>query len=203
MGNVVETTLPPFTQIFTATASMSPRPGYTTARVTCIGGGASGYDSDSGVFRSGGGGGAWAQSIVTFTPSDALTVTVGQGGKTENPGAPSELRRNGIQQVLAGPGRPNGGGDGSASGSIGQVRFSGSNGGTVNGPVGEGSDPAGGPSGGPGTVFVSSVDGAKATNGGSQTLNAYGFGGFGVPGGGPAHAWGKQGVVVIEWGLSA
>ncbi len=167
--------------IFTASGSWTAPAGITSVDVAVWGaGGGSGYYSGG----AGGGGAYSRKNAISVTPGNSYTVTVGAGGN-ETVGGDSWFSATNV--VLAkggglgvygfnGGGPPcTGGAGGSAAAGVGDVKYSGGNGGT--------GDCYGGMGAGGGGGAGSSSDGANgsgATYGAGGTGNSGGHGGTGV-----------------------
>jgi hypothetical protein len=172
--------------------------GITEINVACWGGGGGGSGKNANR-GSGGGGGAYSGSSIATTPGNVYNYTIGNGGAgsvTSNSGGDTNFG-NGLVIAKGGSGAGMtsyvGANGGSAASCVGQVTFSGGNGG--NGGVGStgnvgGGGGAGGPTGagGPGgsTGFGGGAGGignAPGGNGGAGSFS-WGYGGTGLTYGG-------------------
>lgn len=181
--------------------------------IEVIGGGGGGSkDQNSG---GGGGGGAYAKVInVALTPGSTITYQVGAGADEQQSGGDTWFNRTSgsattcnastmLVCAKGGTGTNNqaGGAGGQASASVGQVKYSGGNGGTKNGCLFQecGSD---GGSGGGGAAgpYGAGVGGVGATGGSGASGAAGGAGGAGFGGvGGASDTAGGNGT---EWGTA-
>lgn len=165
---------------FTTSTTWTAPAGVTSVTVECWGGGGGGggATSDSvGEFGGGGAGGAYARKVVTVTPGNSYTVTVGTGGSgvlADNgiAGNPSWFSTLSTVYAVGGNGGlsfPNGGtgGIGSSATSIGDTLYRGGNGadGILNSNGGGGGGGAG-----------------SSSDGGDTTTSVGGSGGTGNPG---------------------
>jgi hypothetical protein len=158
-----------------------------TVEAWAAGGGGGALDNHG---QGGGGGGAYVQSVVTVVPSSAYTVQVGTGGAPGLPGGDSYfdselilVARGGLNAVES-----TGGIGGSADLSLGDIRFSGGNGG--DGIVGGGRPNSRGGGGGGGSAYPD-ANGNDGTDGGS---NIAGEGGTGSGDGGDGGLGGENGT---------
>lgn len=71
-------------------------------KVTCVGGGGGGYNVNNSTDHSGGGGGAGSIKVVSVTPGDNYTVTVGSGGAIQTAGGNSSFVGTGANVVARG-----------------------------------------------------------------------------------------------------
>ena len=173
------------TEFFTdpGTTTWTAPAGVHTIIVEAWGGGGGGGGSTSG--SGGGGGGAYARSTIAVTPGQTYDVVVGAGGSGRTgTGADSHFNSSSTVMAKGGAGSTSstGGGGGEASSSVGDVKFSGSAGGS-----GLGTSPyvGGGGGGGGGTGQSPSFPGGDASPG-FPGLGASGgeeFGGDGGAGG--------------------
>lgn len=163
----------------------------------------------------GGGGGAYARSVLTVSPGQTYTLTVGSGSDNDNPGgdsyfgSPVLVLAKGGESVLEN--EEVGATGGQAVDSIGDVRFSGGDGGNAGGSFGGGGGSSAGTagSGEDGSLYwggSAPTDGGDGGNGGIQGWvqdgrpgDQPGGGGGGAasfftgPGGGSAAAAGGRG----------
>lgn len=119
--------------------------------------------------RGGGGGGAYAKAVLTVTPGNSYTVTVGSGGAAGVNGGNSYF--NGGTQILAVGGAAGSftfGAGGAASSCIGTVKYNGGNGAAPDGKAG---------GGGGGSAFQTADGGAGIAGGAGG--DGYGDGGAG------------------------
>jgi hypothetical protein len=150
-------------QVFTSSGSFTVPAGVTKLRVRVVGGGGSGGGSTASLAGAGGGSGAYAEGVVTVTPGQVITVTVGAGGA----------------------------GNSGASGSIGGTSsfgaFASATGGSGGATNGGGSAPGGAPGSASGSGFIL-IAGANGQDGYANTGSGMGansvFGGAGRAGGG-------------------
>ena len=142
--------------------------GVTSVTIKAWGAGG-GAGNETGAASGLGGGGGFAQSVVSVTPGEVLTVRPGQGGIAPGGGGGASIvaRADGTLLVVAG-----GGGGGGTDGGSGS-------GGTGNGGA------AGGVTGGPGQTMTSSTFGSgSGGSGGSQTAGGAGGTGARISGSG-------------------
>lgn len=195
----------------------------TKVTIEAWGGGGGGGNSTKNNSSGGGGGGAYAATTIN-NPSGTISYTVGSGGGANSDGSTSSVSINGGVVVEAeggkkgsqGTGSASGGAGGSASNSIGDIRWSGGKGGvgrgsgtggggggggagtTGNGGNGNGSGSSGG-SGGAGNLNGNGAAGRTGSNGdNTNSAQAYGGGGGGTRGSGSGSA-GANGLVRITF----
>lgn len=90
-GNVTEPNDGYIYHTFTISGVFSVTSGETMVEVFLVaGGGSGGWDTDSGTYDAGGGGG-YAAGVVEPTPAEAVTVTVGAGGENGTAGGTSSF----------------------------------------------------------------------------------------------------------------
>lgn len=193
---------------FTSSGSWTAPPGVTQVLVEAWGGGGAGGAATGNPAAGGGGaGGAYARKVVSVTPGNTYTVTVGSGGTGDgnsgDTGNPSWFSTSGTIYAQGGAGgalaSTNGsnaaGGAGSAASSIGDQVYRGGNGSTGDnqngnghaggaggggaGSSGQGGDASGG-NGGTGTNLGggNGADGVNSNSAGASG-SAYGGGGSG------------------------
>lgn len=166
LGNITNFT-------YTSSGTWTAPAGVTSILVQCWGGGGGGRNGN-GAGGRGGGGGAYSEKIVSVTPGNSYTVTVGNGGGANTDGGDSWFDSTGT--VLAKGGQAGqaaaGGTGGQASSGVGTTKYSGGNG--VNAD-------AGGGGGGAGTTANGS-NGSGSSGGSGGSL--YGGNGGSNPGGG-------------------
>ncbi|WP_143962525.1 glycine-rich domain-containing protein [Litoribacter populi] len=151
--------------------------GVESVTVEVWGGGGKGADMNINGGGGGGGGGAYSRQTYQVTPGQTLSVFVGEGSESSNPGGaswvslstdvnnPFVLARGGNSAALNSPEGANGG---EASEGIGDVRFSGGKGGgltTVTCPPRNNTCPVSGGGGSSGGIFQDGVAGQGATGG--------------------------------------
>ncbi|GEM_PF-2008300 len=207
----------PTSQTFNSSTTWTAPAGVTSVMVEIWGSGGGGGSNDSGGGAGGGGGGAYSLQVVSVTPGNNYTVTIGTAGRYQ-PGGDSWFSTTGT--VLAkggGDGRNasasapgNGAAGGAASGGIGTAKWSGGNGATGFYPAGPGTG------GGGGSAYTTANGGnASGSTGGAGTgaggtgNESWGFapGGGGAGGGGAGAAGrvvlsytanGEDGITTIE-----
>ena len=157
--------------------------GVTSVQVEAWGGGAGARDAANtkGHVTGGGGGGAYARrNTITVVPGNSYSFTIGNGGASNTNGGNTTAIINGVTITAAGgstgvasnTGTVNGGAGGTIAASVGDVRFSGGNGGSG---LGNGGGPGSGSGGGGGSAAGSTGNG---NNGGNATgTSAPGAGG--------------------------
>jgi hypothetical protein len=191
--------------VLTSGTSWTVPTGITRAKVTVIGGGASGgvSNTNSGYAGGGGGSGGYSQKIVTgLTPGNTVTYAVGAGGASVTGSA---VGLAGAASSFAAPGgtlTANGGAAGAGIGNAINGSAGGTaSGGTINmtGQAGSGTGPSG---------FFSGVGGSNplglgggSVSGTSAAGNAgTGYGGGGSGGiGGAASGAGAPGAIILEY----
>ncbi len=179
------------TYTYTSSGSYTVPAGVHYISVECIGGGGGGGRIKGGA-SGGGGGGAYVKAFLAVTPGTTYSYVVGTGGAGStgtNAGGDSWFGSTATVMVMAkgGSGTPNntaiGSAGGSASASIGDIKYSGGNGG--NG--GNTSTNGGGGGGAAGTSGNGSnginltggngvAPGGKGGNGKANSSNSYGDG---------------------------
>ena len=168
--------------------------GYTATLQIEVWGAGGGGGTDAAVAKGGGGGGAYASSTLVLT-AGTYNLTVGLGGQNGSAGTPSDF--NDLIVAAAGGGSTadlTGGLGGSALSSIGDITFSGGNGGAGYSDNGGGGGEAAGPEGNgmdgaTATGIYSGAGGAGNTSGGdggigSQRIDNIPAGDGAAPGGG-------------------
>jgi hypothetical protein len=175
------------TQTFTTSGTFTVPAGVTSITVECWGGGGAGGGNNT-ISRGGGGGGggAYSKSILNVTAGTNYIVTVGNGGVASfiDGGSGSDTWFGSITTVLAAGGQGGksaqttqaGGAYGSATNSVGTIKFNGGTGG--NGNTNGSANAAGG---GGGSSAGSSANGS---NGITATGGVAGTGGVAPSGGG-------------------
>ena len=166
---------------FTSTTTWTCPVGVTSATIECWGaGGGGGNASHNGNNQSragGGAGGAYATSVITVTPGQIYTVTIGNGGAAATAGGDTWFNTSGTIIAKGGAGGSNAnstnssGGIGTTTGSIGTTTRAGGNGAAGAAAL------SGGGGGGAGST-ATGVN-ASGTTGGAATTN---FGGAGANG---------------------
>ena len=148
-------------------------------------GGGGGIDAANNNGGPGGGGGAYASSVITVSPGNSYTIVVGAGGSGAiNGGAAATAGGQssfGALVIASGGGfstTSTAGQGGQASGSTGNIKFSGSNGGNGNTATNSGGG-GGGASGNAGNVVANGANGATAGTGGAGGDGPDGDGGKG------------------------
>lgn len=158
--------------------------GITQLTVECWGGGGGGgraTEGWSGNACSGGGGGAYAKKTILVTPGQSISYAIGaggSGGSGNNPGGDTWFLSQTTVLAKGGEGVSN---DdytsialgGQASASIGDVKYSGGNGGQGS-KGGNGYSSGGG--GGAAGVFANGGNGSNGTSGGGVAGSGYPFG---------------------------
>lgn len=169
------------TQTFSTpgTFSFTVPPQVTQLTVQAWGGGGGGR-GDGTQSTGGGGGGAFASKVVTVTPGQVISLSVGAGGvATSNPGQSGQASIFGANEVVAagGTGGTNSGGaGGTVAASVGTTRFAGGNGGNRDQSLLGLLAGAGGGGGGSATTTANGSNGANGSgstggNGGTGTGN--------------------------------
>ncbi|MBB1284652.1 T9SS type A sorting domain-containing protein [Flavisolibacter sp. BT320] len=163
-------------QTFNANGTFTVPANVNVIIVEAWGGGAGGRTANSRP-ANGGGGGAYARSVLTVTPGANIPYTIGAGGVIDGPGGNSVFGANLV--VAAGAANQNGG---LASASTGQVRFSGGIGGNNSG---NSNNSAGGGGGSSASFNADGVPGADGSGsvGGAGGNGPDGDGGRGGDGG--------------------
>ncbi|MBW3469206.1 beta strand repeat-containing protein [Arthrospiribacter ruber] len=193
--------------------------GVTSITVEAWGGGGRGGTRTSNGNSGGGGGGAYSRSVLSVTPGQTFSYTVGAGSTNANAGGESFFGNTSTVMAKGGNSVPNnnvnGATGGQASEGFGAIRFSGGNGATGSGTFGGG----GGSSAGNAQIGTSSTNqnGAIAPAGGGNGANgrsgSQGNGESGIsPGGGGGGAYrtnaaggdriggnGANGQIRISW----
>lgn len=193
-GTVGEAHATDITDIFTSSGTWVAPIGVTSVEVECWGGGGGG--ANSGMDGAGGGGAYSKKSSISVTSGNTYTVTVGVGGSSGSPGSgggDSWFNSNGT--VLAKGGNAGGGSAGSggaAASGVGDIKFSGGNGGERLGSDGGGGGGSAGDAadGGNGGVLTGGIGGSVGGgNGGNGSTSGVGSAGS-APGGGGASGTG-------------
>lgn len=191
-------------------------------------GGGGGTDQTNNNGGPGGGGGAYASSVITVSPGTPYNIVVGAGGigGINNGAAATAGGQSSFGSLVIALGggfsiTSTAGQGGQASGSTGDIKYSGSNGGNGNTVVGSGGG-GGGASGNSGNIVAPGVNGATGGTGGAGGNGPDGDGGNGgndagtgatgpqpgtAPGGGGGgrgdndgnSAAGATGRVIITW----
>ena len=194
-------------QTFTATGSFTVPAGVTSITVECwgAGGGGGGASTTNPCAGGGGGGGSYARSIISVTPGNSYTVTVGTAGTAGAAGATGGtggyswfyssstiLAAGGTGGVGVTTGSGSGGSGGSTSSSIGTTLYAGGNGAAGVSTTGGGGGGGGAGNSNPGGAASGSTGGTGGVTGGGngangQTGNGNGSAGT-VPGGGGSGA---------------
>ncbi|HEU0135747.1 MAG TPA: choice-of-anchor D domain-containing protein, partial [Flavobacterium sp.] len=165
--------------------------GVTAVSVEAWGGGGHGSNRSSNGLGGGGGGGAFSKKLVTVVPGSTYTVRVGNGSSDTNPGGDSWFIN--ATTVLAKGGNspadnsPTGAAGGSATASIGDIRFAGGNGANGNSDGGGGGSSAGPlANGNAATNYLGATAPAGGGNGGNGATgnNSNGVAGLSPGGGG-------------------
>jgi hypothetical protein len=192
-------------QIFTSSGTFTPPSGVTNFLVECWGAGAGGYGVASGLTsNTGGGGGAYCQSVLEITGATVVTIgAAGTGGASGGANAGTNGGNTTFGSLTAGGGQGSGAGGTATGGTLnipggnGTIGWTGftTNTTTRGGMGGMGGASFGGAGATSPVVFSSSAAGNNATfygAGGSGATS--GTGGAGQPGGN-----GMGGLVVITW----
>lgn len=184
------------TQTFTSSGTFTVPAGVTSVIVECWGGGGAGGAATGNPAAGGGGaGGSYAIKVLTVSPGNNYTVTVGTGGIGGSGAGPSGnpswfstmgtiYAQGGAGGALASANSSNGArGIGSAGSSIGDLTYRGGN-----GSVGNyiGGTPGGAGGGGAGSTGVG--NNATSGTGGAAKANNGGAGANGVPNSSPGTA---------------
>ncbi|NDW13171.1 hypothetical protein D0T50_09720 [Bacteroides sp. 214] len=201
MGIVMHAQIPvsslPISKLYESSSTFTVPQGVTSVTLEAWGGGGGGgYSSDNGRACGGGGGGAYSRNVITVTPGQILTITVGAGGSgdsgTHNGGDSYVLLSDGTTLVKAvgGKGVADNSSDGAAGGQASDcvgTAYSGGNGGSGSGQGGgEGSGGGGGGAGSSGAGKTGgngsyrNIFGGNAGSGGNSTDDHGGKGGDGV-----------------------
>ena len=180
----------PGTQSFSASGSWTVPAGVGRLSYFMVGGGGGG-GSGSTYSGGGGGGGQVLTGSVPVTPGTTITVGVGNGGSSDNPGTASTLIGPGVNVSASGGAQggssTNPGGAGYTGGGGGAVSTAGAGGGGGAGSGGPGASAgdAGGGAGGVGTAYSGGAGSSVASigaNGGPGGQTGYGGGGGGGSG---------------------
>lgn len=154
--------------------------GVTSVTVECFGAGGCGSARTNSGQNAGGGGGAYASSVIAVTAGTNYNVTVGAGGTSAGTNNGGNSSFNAVSVVAAGGtglanGVATGAAGGLASASTGTIKFNGGTGGNSGGGN-SGAGGGGAGSGGAGSNAVGNVAGASVAD------NIDGTGGTGVSG---------------------
>lgn len=182
--------------------------GITRLRYRVQGGGGGGGGCASSQGGAGGGSGGYAEGVLTVTPGQPITVTIGAGGTAGasggggggagGTGGTTSIAGSGFTTVsCAGGVGGAGSGGGSAAGGAGGA----ATGGTLNAPGGYGSDGYSSTEvvGGNGAGSPFGGQGRGASGGGAPTnATGYGSGGGGAYAAAAAGGTGSQGLVILE-----
>ncbi len=149
------------------------------------GGGGSGASNDAGA---GGGGGAYSSSLISVTPDDTETITVGSGGSATNVGGDTSFRDTSTVMAKGGGGGGAGtttGAGGAAGSGVGTTTFSGGSG-AAGGTAGIPGNRVGGGGGGSATASADGGNGSGGTGGSGEGAGGDGTTGSGTGGAGTA-----------------
>lgn len=170
----------------------------TSITVEAVGGGGGGARTTSnGCARGGGGGGAYARKIITVTPGQNISYSVGgggSGGSGTNHGGDSWFLSTSTLLAQGGRGAPDNSGEGvnggQISSSVGDVIYSGGNGGNGSGCGSTTSAGGGGGGAGSSGTGKNGNNGPGSNNGGAGGGSTSNYGGSGGNGAGSAGSGG-------------
>jgi hypothetical protein len=190
------------TQTFTTTGTYTVPAGVTSITVEAWGGGGKGGTvSIVGVTSGGGGGGAYTRKVLTVSPGNIFTATVGAGSTTTAAGGDSWFSTNSTVLSKGGNSVANnsatGAAGGLASACIGDISYNGGNGANGAGILGGGGGSSAGTASNGANASGSTAGSAPSGGGNGGNGNLLSLGGGGTAGSAPGGGGGGSFVAVF------